>query len=98
MGTVTRAILTDDYYGYRFPVPSEYTGSFVASEDERWATLATIGITKRHDTDTPLRAWRDAVAVESGLPEDTFQLENGGCALDLGFTDTYIRKFAFYLA
>lgn len=98
MGTVTRVVMTDDYYGYRFPVPSEYRNDFMASDDDKWRTLETIGISKRHGEDTPLRAWRDAVAVESGFSESEFDLQNGGRALDTGFTDIYVRQFIFYLA
>lgn len=95
---VTRVVKRDDYYGYSFPVPSRFRNNWLADDSEKWATLATIGIVKRHAEDTPLRAWRDAVAVASGLPADYFQLENGGHALDLGFTPAYVRTFAFYLA
>lgn len=97
-GEVTRVIRHDDYYGYSFPVPSRFRNDLMADDTEKWSTLATIGIGRRHEEDTPLRAWRDAVAVASGLPAGYFQLENGGHALDLGFTPSYVRAFAFYLA
>ena len=93
---VTRVILTDDFYGYQMPVPSEFANDFMASEDDKWAVLATIGIERRDDT-TPLRAWRDAVADATGVTRDSLDPEKGG-RLDLGFTPAYVRKFAFYLA
>lgn len=96
---VTRVILTDDYYPYRYPMPSTYKHNIMASEDEQWATLATIGISRRHEADTPLRAWRDTVAVLSDLAPDYFQLEKPtGKPLDLGFSPAPVRSFAFYLA
>lgn len=96
---ITRVILADDYHPYLYPIPSSYVPNIMASEDEQWATLASIDIHRRHEADTPLRAWRDAVAVLSGLPDDYFQLERtGGHALDLGFSPAEIRRFVFYLA
>lgn len=94
--TVERLVLTDDYYGYRMPVPSAYTFDLMADEDERWATLGTIGITREHG-DTPLQAWRNAVADESGIPQADLDPRQGG-ALDLGFTPAYVRRFVLYLA
>ena len=96
MTEVTKAILTDDFYGYRMPVPSEYTNDFMATDDDKWATLESIGILRRDDT-TPLRAWRDAVADETGVPRKELDPEQGG-KLDMGFTPAYVRTFVFYLA
>jgi hypothetical protein len=93
---VKRVILGDDYYPYRYPVPSEYTSDFMASEDERWAVLESIGI-ERRDDETLLGAWRDAVADESGIPREKLNPRTGR-GLDLGFSPAYVRKFAFYLA
>ena len=93
---MVRAILTDDFYGYRMPVPSEYTNDFMATDDDKWATLETFGIPRRDDT-TPLRAWRDAVADETGVPRKELDPEQGG-KLDMGFTPAYVRTFVFYLA
>lgn len=93
--TVTRVILTDDYYPYRYPVPSTFTNDFMASDDDKWAVLESIGIERRTDA-TPLVAWRDAVAVESGIKEG-FDPSRGR-PLDTGFSPAYVRKFIFYLA
>ena len=92
----SRVILHDDFYGYRMPVPREYTNDLVASLDEKWAVLESIGITRRDDA-TPLQAWRDAVADETGVPRAGLDPAQGGY-LDLGFTPAYVRKFVFYLA
>jgi hypothetical protein len=94
--TVERVVLTDDYYGYRMPVPSGYPFDLMASEDERWAVLESIGI-ERRDDQTPLQAWRDAVADETGIPRSRLDPKQGG-ALDLGFTPAYVRRFVLYLA
>jgi|GEM_PF-6382057 len=94
--TVERLVLTDDYYGYRLPVPSSYAFDLMASEDERWATLATIGVDRTFG-DTPLQAWRNAVADETGVDRAKLDPAQGG-ALDLGFTPTYVRRFVLYLA
>jgi len=91
-----RVILTDDYYGYRMPVPREYTNDFLATEDEKWATLAGIGIERREGI-SPLAAWRDAVADESGLPRAELDPAQGG-RFDAGFTPAYVRTWIFYLA
>lgn len=93
---VTRVILGDDYYGYRFPVPSRYSNDFMAPEDTKWAILASIGIERREGI-TPLVAWRDAVADESGRPREELNPQTGR-GLDLGFSPTYVRQWAFYLA
>jgi hypothetical protein len=95
-GTPQRAILTDDYYGYRMPVPREYTADLMASLDERWAVLESIGIARRDDA-TPLQAWRDAVADETGVPRAELDPRQGG-RLDMGFTPAYVRTFVLYLA
>lgn len=55
------------------------------------------GITQSSPEQTPLQAWRDAVAVASGLPADHFRPELGR-PLDLGFSPSHARMFAFYLA
>ena len=94
--TVTRKVIGDDYYGYRFPVPSEFANDFMASEDDKWAVLADIGIERRDGT-TPLRAWRDAVADETGIARAELDPEQGG-RMDLGFSPMYVRQFAFFLA
>lgn len=91
-----KAVLTDDYYGYKMPVPREYTYNLMATLDERWAVLESIGIPRRDDT-TPLRAWRDAVADESGVSRDSLDPQKGG-RIDLGFTPMYVRQFALFLA
>jgi len=93
---VTRVVLGDDLHGYRFPVPSEFTPDLMASLDEKWAVLESIGIPRRDDT-TPLRAWRDAVADETGVPRARLDPEQGG-VLDMGFTPMYIRQFVNFLA
>ena len=94
--TVTRCIIGDDYSGYRFPVPSEFDNDFMASDDDKWAMLESIGIARRDDV-TPLQAWRDAVADEMSVPRSALDPRQGG-KLDLGFSPAYVRKFAFYLA
>jgi len=91
-----RVILLDSYYGYRYLVPNEYQLNIMADENERWATLATIGIERREDR-TPLQAWRDAVADESGLSRESLNPETGR-GLDLAFSPAYVREFVFYLA
>jgi hypothetical protein len=93
---VRRAVLTDDFYGYRMPIPSEFNASLLASEDDKWAVLASIGIERREGV-SPLAAWRDAVADESGVPRADLDPAQGG-HIDLGFTPSYIRKFVFFLA
>jgi len=93
---VTRKVVGDDYYGYRYPVPSEFINDFMASDDAKWSVLESIGIERRDDT-TPLRAWRDAVADEMGVPRSELDPEQGG-RLDLGFSPMYVRQFALYLA
>jgi hypothetical protein len=93
---VTRIILTDDYYGYRMPVPSSFDNDMLASEDERWAVLESIGIPRRAGV-SPLAAWRDAVADESGIPRAVLDPAQGG-ALDMGFTPAYARKLVTFLA
>ncbi len=93
---VHKVILNDDYYGYRMPVPSEFTMDLMASLDERWAVLESIGIT-RDMGDTPLIAWRNAVADETGVPRDRLDPTKGG-VLDMGFTPAYVRKFVMYLS
>ena len=93
---VRRVVVTDDFYGYRMPVPSGYTNDIMASEDDRWAVLASIGIERREGV-SPLAAWRDAVADESGIPRADLDPAQGG-RFDLGFTPSYIRTFVFFLA
>jgi hypothetical protein len=93
---VGRVIVTDDYYPYRYPLPARYNADIMASETERWATLADIGIASRGPDDTPLKAWRDAVAVASGIG-DGFDPADGR-PLDLGFSPMAVRQFVFYLA
>jgi hypothetical protein len=93
---VTRVILGDDYYGYRMPVPSSFTGDPTASLDDRWAVLESIGITRRDDV-SPLAAWRDAVADETGIPRAQLNPAQGG-VFDTGFTPAYVRRFMFYLS
>jgi hypothetical protein len=93
---VTRTVLTDDYYGYRMPVPTKFTMDLMAIEDERWAALATIGIERREGV-TPLGAWRDAVADESGLARSELDPAQGG-RFDCGFTSAYVRQWILYLA
>lgn len=95
-GPVTRIVMSDDYHGYRMPLPSAFTPSLLASLDERWAVLESIGIPRRDEV-TPLAAWRDAVADETGVPRSELDPEQGG-ALDMGFTPAYVRTFIFYLA
>lgn len=94
--TVTRVIVHDDYYPYRYPLPSQWRNDLMASDGTKWRVLASIGIAKRHDNDTPLRAWRDAVAEASGIPEGFDPA--AGRALDLGFSPAVVRDFVFYLA
>jgi hypothetical protein len=94
--TVTRVILGDDFHGYRMPVPSTFVNDLLASLDERWAVLESIGIPRRDDT-TPLRAWRDAVADETGVPRAELDPQQGGI-LDMGFTPMYVRQFVRFLA
>lgn len=96
MASTTRVVLSDDYYGYRFPVPSEFVSDLFASVDAKWAVLESIGIARRDDV-TPLVAWRDAVADETGLPREKLDPATGGY-LDLGFTPAHIRHFVLYLA
>jgi hypothetical protein len=93
---VRRVVVSDGFKGYRLPVPSTFNNNFLADLDERWAVLESIGIPRRDDT-TPLRAWRDAVADETGVPRAQLDPEQGG-ALDLGFSDIYVRKFVNFLA
>ncbi len=93
---VTRVILSDDWHGYRMPVPSRYRNDLMASLDDRWSVLGSIGISRRDDT-TPLAAWRDAVADETGVDRAALDPARGG-SLDLGFTPAYVRTFVFYLA
>jgi len=93
---VTRVVVGDDYHGYRIPVPSEFTPNLMADLDERWAVLEGIGIERRDDV-TPLVAWRDAVADETGVPRAELDPEQGG-HLDMGFTPMYVRQFAMFLA
>jgi len=94
--TITRVIFTDIYYGYRYVVPTRYRNDFMATEDERWNVLASIGIERREDL-SPLEAWRDAVADESGIDRARLDPQQGG-ALDLCFSETPVRKFVMYLA
>jgi hypothetical protein len=94
--TVTRVVVGDDFYGYRMPVPSEFTPDPMADLDEKWSVLEGIGIPRRDET-TPLRAWRDAVADETGVPRAQLDTEQGG-VLDLGFTPMYVRTFVLFLA
>ena len=96
MPTIERVVLSDDYYGYRFPVPSEFTLDLFASNDDKWTVLESVGIARRDDA-TPLVAWRDAVADESGIPRAELDPAAGGY-LDLGFTPAHIRQFVLYLA
>jgi hypothetical protein len=91
-----RAVVGDDYYGYRLIVPREYTNSIVATADEKWAVLASIGVERRDDV-TPLVAWRDACADEMDVPRAELDPAQGG-RLDLGFSSMYVRKFVMFLA
>lgn len=93
---VERRIVSDDYYGYKLIVPSEFTSNILASEDDKWAVLASIGIT-RDMGDRPLVAWRNACADEMGIDRAILDPEHGGY-MDLGFTSIYVRKFVFFLA
>lgn len=93
---ISKVVLGDDLRGYRMPVPSTFYYDLVASVDEKWAVLESIGIPRRDDT-TPLRAWRDAVADETGVPRAKLDPEQGG-VLDMGFTPAYVRKFVMFLA
>jgi hypothetical protein len=93
---VTRIVLGDDYYGFRMPVPSGFTDYLLASTDDKWAVLESIGITRRDDV-SPLAAWRDAVADETGIPRAQLDPAQGG-VFDIGFTPAYVRKFVFFLA
>lgn len=93
---VTRVIMTDDLYGYQMPVPSSFTLDLMASLDERWAVLESIGIPRREGV-TPLVAWRDACADQMGIPRSDLDPGDGG-RFDLGFTPAYVRKFVFFLA
>lgn len=89
-------LVTDDYYGYRIPVPSEFVNEFFATDDDKWAVLASIGI-ERRDNVSPLAAWRDAIADESGIEREMLDPAKGG-HFDYGFTPAYVRTFIFYLA
>lgn len=93
---VTRVIMSDDWYGYRMPVPSRFNSDFMASTDDKWAILESIGIAQREGV-SPLAAWRDAVADETGVPRAGLDPAQGG-AFDAGFTPAYVRQFVFYLA
>lgn len=93
---VTRVILSDDFRCYRMPVPSRYSNDLMASEDERWAVLESIGIGRRAGV-SPLAAWRDAVADASGIPQASLDPAQSG-VFDLGFTPAYVRTFVFYIA
>jgi hypothetical protein len=93
---VTRLVMGDDYYGYRMPVPSRFSGDLLPSLDDRWAVLESIGIPRR-DGVTPLAAWRDAVADETGVPRTELDPAQGG-RFDGGFTPAHVRQFMFYLA
>lgn len=94
--TVTRVVVGDDFRGYRMPVPSEFTPDLMAGDDEKWTVLEGIGIPRRDDV-TPLVAWRDAVADETGVPRAELDPEQGG-VVDMGFTPSYVRKFVMFLA
>lgn len=94
--TTERVVVTDDYYGYRMPVPRTFTPDLLASDDDKWAVLESIGIPRRDDT-TPLGAWRDAVADECGVARAELDPRRGG-VFDLGFTPDYVRKFVWFLA
>lgn len=96
LGPSLRAVLGDDYYGYRMPVPAVYRNYFLASEDDKWKVLESIGIPRR-DGVSPLAAWRDAVADESGLDRAELDPAQGG-VFDAGFTPAYVRTFMFFLA
>jgi hypothetical protein len=91
-----RVVVTDDYYGYAIPVPRSFTFDLMASESDKWTALESIGIDRRDDA-TPLQAWRDAIADESGLDRATLDPRQGGVC-DLGFTDIHTRKFLWFLA
>jgi hypothetical protein len=93
---IRRVVAGDDFYGYRMPVPSGFTNNLMADADEKWAVLEAIGIERRDDT-TPLRAWRDAVADETGVPRAELDPAQGGI-LDMGFTPMYVRQFVMFLA
>ena len=56
----------DSYYGHSYLLPVRYVNDFMASEDDRFAVLATMGITREHG-DSPLVAWRNACQDYSGI-------------------------------
>lgn len=91
-----RRVVTDDYYGYQMPIPSTFFPSLFATEEAKWNVLKQLGITKEHGS-TPLIAWRNAVADETGVERDSLDPKKGG-ALDLNFSPSYVRKFVFFLA
>jgi hypothetical protein len=78
------------------PVPSTFTNNFFATADEKWAVLESIGIERRGDV-TPLVAWRDAVADETGVDRAELVPQQGSY-LDIGFTPMHVRKFVMVLA
>lgn len=96
MTAANRVVVGDDFHGYRMPVPREFTYDLMASTGTKWAVLESMGIPRRDDT-TPLRAWRDAVADEMGIPRAELDPEQGG-VLDMGFTPMYVRQFVQFLA
>lgn len=95
-GEGTRLLVTDDYYPYLYPVPESFKPDVFASDDDKWAVLASIGIEKVEGR-TPLSVWRDAVADASGIEREKLDPKQGG-ALDTGFSPAYVRKWIFYLA
>lgn len=77
---------SDDLYPVRYPLPKRYLYDFMASIDDRWSVLESMGIA-RDDSKSPLQAWRDVVLEKNGVND-----------LDMGFSPIDARQFALYLA
>lgn len=88
--------VVNTFTGAPFPVPKTYTFSHLASDDDKWATLASIGIDRRPDI-TPLVAWRDACLDLWGHPDIDNPVSAFANAAELA-DSKYLSDFMYYLA
>ena len=88
--TESQAVVEQDpYYGHCYLLPVRYVNDFMASEEDRWAVLATMGITREFGNH-PLVAWRNACQDYSDIDRKP--------SFDLCFSTTQVRQFVMYLA